>query len=271
MRTLLVPMVFPAVIACAPPEGLELGTGTNTQRDITTVTKQLVVDADISTDAARFGRTITLSVDEHIVWSCVLAAKERAMNDRMPECTSDDESWYRGPGLYTFAMANDFAADVWVHDDVIRVELRVAGTIENNMLELWHVGAHAFTNGNDIATLKTGPHGMSSVSFLNASGVDVLKQSMTAALEKWDGTTWRTMPRAPIFLCGTGWNPLVSADEEDHVYLPLGAHRRAMAQESIEQRGTYRVSYPFRVVDEEEPRIASVILELEDEDEAMRE
>jgi hypothetical protein len=226
--------------------------------DITTQTRQLFVSVEFggfhSDDlpaAAPKRRTLTLSFEERVVWSCV------------PDMTcAADDVWYKGPGLYTFAMDDDFATDVWVDDDALRLELNAYG-IENEAgaLELDYVSARVFTDGNDIAHLQ---HEKGSWSLANASGVELVKESMTAQLEQWDGNAWRFVPRARMFLCGTGWNPLVRVGEVDDVYLPLSAHRRAMAEQQIEMSGTFRVRYPFRVMDEEEPRLASMIIDLDE-------
>ena len=44
----------------------------------------------------------------------------------------------------------------------------------------------------------------------------------------------------------------------------MHAHQRAMARDGIDEAGTYRVRYPFRVIDEDEPRIATLLMELDD-------
>jgi hypothetical protein len=252
LSTVLFAVCVAVCVACAPPD--ELG-GVRAPPDVTSTARQLVAGAEIG--GGFTARTLTLALDERVVWSCSLETT----------CASDD-IWYQGPGLYTFAMGDDFAADVFVRDETLRVQLRIIGDVrEDGSLDLWHVRADAFTDGNNIATLQREG---GSFSFANTSGVQLVKQSMIAALERWDGGAWRDVPRDDIWLCGNGWNPRVDVDEVEHVYLPLGAHHRAMNREHIETTGTYRVRYPFRVVDEEEPRIATVVMELDEETFAPR-
>lgn len=240
-------VVCAVVAACAPPDELA---GPRAPPDITTTTRELVVDADIDDLASR---TLTLSLDERMVWSCTL---ERS-------CASSDV-WYQGPGLYTFAMGDDFAADVYVHDEVLRVELRVRGEVHSDgTLELWHVNARAFSDGAGIASLQRTDEG--ALALANTSGVELMKESMTANLERWDGDAWRDVPRADMFLCGTGWNPRVGVDQVRGVYLPLSAYRRGMATHNVDTAGTYRVRFPFRVIEEEQPRFASMIMELDEQ------
>jgi hypothetical protein len=136
------------------------------------------------------------------------------------------------------------------------------GAIEEDALELWHAAATAYADGNAIANLRNDGR---TFTFENASGVELLKQSMTAGLERWDGAAWRDVPRAHMFLCGTGWNPQVDVDEVENVYLPLSAHHRAMKASEIESVGTYRVRYPFRVSDETQPRLATLVIELDEQ------
>ena len=245
MRFISMGLVVAACAACAPPDELA---DMRAPPDITTTTRQLVATANIDGFTAR---TLTLALDERVVWSCSLET----------ECASDDV-WYQGPGLYTFAMGDDFAADVFVDGGVIRLELSIYGDMrEDGTLNVRHVSAHAFADGNAVASLQHD----GGMRLANTSGVALMKQSMTASLERWDGDAWRDVPRAPLFLCGTGWNPLVDIDEVEHVYLPIGAHHRAMKAENIQLNGTYRVSYPFRVVDEEQPRLATLVMELDEE------
>lgn len=218
------------------------------------------------------GRAVTLHLDDALVWSCELHPAPSFF--RGPACEAAD-GWFRGAGLYTFALDDWFATDVFVHDDVVRLEL-VAETYlhepgtDGSERRYWGVHVQPYADGNAFATLKTARDDASdrdSVRLQNVSGGMLIKRSMLAALEKWDDDTasWRDVPRAKPSLCGAGWNPFMDADHEQDVYAAFRAHGPQAA-------GLFRVRYPFRVADEQdEVRLATVVAELSGETFAARE
>lgn len=258
-------VVSVGLAACAPLEEPASASGSAAPPEVTTPVKRLSVDLDVDlpADADVELRTLTLSLEDQVVWSCAVGAEPRARARHGPVCESNDV-WFRGPGLYTFTLDDQFAADVFLHEDVTRLQLDADGYQgEANELR-WHVAVRAFIDGNDLAALKTGED--LDVQFANLSGMQVLKESMTAALERWDSVTssWRDVARAPIFLCGTGWNPRVRENESEDIYMPWFAQEKPRDDDESGSR-FYRLRFPFRVDGEDEERLATVITEIEDE------